>query len=81
MFFTSLNRLSTIPLTPSNAEKGGTAPGRTPSFFTSSYEHILLFFANSSTFLSLLQLIFRFARYKSRKRAYLPVTSIVLEPH
>lgn len=81
MLFTSLNLLSTMPLTPSRAAKGGTAPGTTPSFLTSSYEHILLFLANSSTFLSLLQLILRLARYNRRNRAYFPVTSMVFEPH
>jgi hypothetical protein len=61
ILYTSLNLLSISPLTPNKAAKGGTAPGSTPKFFTSSSLHMRLFF-RSSTFRSLLQLIFLLAR-------------------
>lgn len=66
MHFTSLNLLSIMPGRPSSAAKGGTAPGSTPSFLTSSSLHMRLFLANSSTFRNLLQLIFRSARYSNK---------------
>lgn len=83
IFSLAPNLLSMTPLMFSTWANGGTAPGSKPNYCCNSYfVNIFDFFPTHSIFLTLFQLTFLFALYKSMIiYDVFPLTNIVFEPH